>query len=538
MFPTFDPDSKVWTGPKLPSVFNPEVNFGKVLLATMCLNPDKVIQYDADTGRTMTNGEMQLRAIRASQNLAALGLRQGDMAALACTNSENVMPVVVAMFFNGIPFNTLAPGHEVDDLAHMMRITQPKLVFCDVDNYERVKEATEVAVRDKPLLYVFESDLESVNKAEDLLKETGRERMFLPTSNGDARNLPGIVLCSSGITDLPKAVTLSHAQLVSMYGSLVGVFKFSLLFNFSPLYWISGLHSLGLSLIHGIPRVITRKPFSEDTFFDLFEKYPIDYFFTPPSHAHLLLQHPRFKTADFSRVRTWLVGGSPVPDTLRDTLETKLPNGKTVMILGTSEIGFVTTDFFKRKPLSVGMAAPNVRIKIVNEVGKALNNGERGEIWMTFSEKFLGYYNTPEVTAAAVDADGWIRTGDVGYFDEEGYLYLEGRQKDMLKWRGYQIAPADLEAILRDIEGVDQAYVVGLLDEDGSSDLATAVVVKVEGSELTEADILEVVNGKVADYKKLRGGVYFVEEVPFTSNGKILRKKLIEQVKTMTQKKN
>ncbi|KAL9705630.1 hypothetical protein quinque_009148 [Culex quinquefasciatus] len=465
MFPTFDPDSKVWTGPKLPSVFNPEVNFGKVLLATMGLNPDKVIH-------------------------------------------DNVMSVVVAMVFNGIPFNTLAPGQGGQFGPHDYGFR--KLVFCDVNNYERVKKATEVAVRDKPLLYVFESDLEGVNKAEDLLKETGRERMFLPTSNGDARNLPGIVLCSSGITDLPKAVTLSHAQLVSMYGSLVGVFKFSLLFNFSPLYWISGLHSLGLSLIHGIPRVITRKPFSEDTFFDLFEKYPIDYFFTPPSHAHLLLQHPRFKTADFSRNRHDL-----------GHLGNRIRN-----------------DGFLQAKATLGWyGGPKCPDQNRERSGESAEQWGSGEIWMTFSEKFLGYYNTPEVSAAAVDADGWIRTGDVGYFDEEGYLYLEGRQKDMLKWRGYQIAPADLEAILRDIEGVDQAYVVGLLDEDGSSDLATAVVVKMEGSELTEADILEVVNGKVADYKKLRGGVYFVEEVPFTSNGKILKKKLIEQVKTMTQKK-
>ncbi|XP_001865658.2 4-coumarate--CoA ligase 4 [Culex quinquefasciatus] len=537
MLSTFDSATKVWSGLHRPPLLNPEASLGQVLLHTFSLNPSKVIQIDADTGRSMTNGELQLRAIRMAQNLKKLGFCKGDMVSMACANSENVTPLVVGLLINGMPFNTLAPNYGVDDMVHMMKITQPKLVFCDANNYETVQKAVELAVKDKPLVYVLESEMNGVNKIEDLFKETGREQLFVAPYLGDSRQLLAMILCSSGTTGLPKGVCVSHAHLITMYGNRFPGYNFQLLFNFSPLFWATGVFTLMISLISGLTRLITRKPFSEDWCFELLERFQVDWIFTPPSYAHLLLQHPRVKTANWSNIRLWAMGGSAASEQIRDSIEALLPNGRTSNGLGNSEIGGIAFDLIKRKPGSVGNLLPNIKGKIVDEDGTALDNGVRGELMLKFSEKILGYYKNPEANANSFDEEGWLRTGDIAYFDEEGYLFLVDRKKDMLKYRNYQISPTDLESIVAKIDGVSQVCVVGVPDEDGSSDLATAVIVKSQGSRLTGDDVLKAVNDQVADFKRLRGGVFFVEEFPLTATGKPLRRKIREIVLSLVKSK-
>ncbi|XP_039432015.1 uncharacterized protein LOC120414768 [Culex pipiens pallens] len=536
---TYDRETKVWSGPHKPSILNPEASFGQTLLAILSLNPDRVIQIDVDTGRSMTCGEMRLRAIRAAQNLTALGLGKGDMVSMACANSENLVPMVLGLLINGMPFNSLSPEFGLDDVAHMMEITQPKLVFCDVSNYELTMRAVDLVVKNKPLVYVFECESMNVNKAEDLLKETGRELMFSPPYLGDSRKQLGVVICSSGTTGFPKGVCVSHAQLISIAGGMFATVKFNYYLNFSYLFWVSGFYTMIMSLLNCTTRLITRSPFSADLCFDLLEKYPVDYIFTPPSYANILLIHPRLKTVDFSSIKLWAFSGSFLPAKIRDPIAALLPNGRTMNGYGNTEIGGFATDIMKQKPLSVGTLMANVKAKIVDDNGNNLCNGEQGEVVVKFSQDFSGYYNNPEASVECVDAEGWFRTGDIAYFDDEGFLFLVDRKKDLLTYQNYQIAPAEMEALIGKIDGVKDVAVVGLLDEDGVSDLTTAVIVKTGGSNLTKEKVIEIVHSTVADYKKLRGGVYFVSEIPLSSAGKPLRRKvrdnLMQQIKPQFQ---
>ncbi|XP_053699096.1 uncharacterized protein LOC128746070 [Sabethes cyaneus] len=291
-----------------------------------------------------------------------------------------------------------------------------------------------------------------------------------------------------------------------------------ILFTFSPLFWSTGFYCLMLSLTIGDARLITRKPFSEDTFFDLMQQYPINNVFTPPSYIHLLMRHKRTKTVDWSNLKTWTFGGSLVSEEIRNYVDALLPNGRSIDGYGVSELGPVAVDLFGRRSHSVGQLLSNVSGKIVDEVGTALSNGERGELLLKFSEPLLGYHNNRTETAAAFDEDGWLRTGDIASFDEDGYLYILDRKKDLLIYRGYHIAPAGLEAIIERIEGVEQVCVVGLPTEDGSSDLPAAVIVKSSQSDLNEEKILQIVDEQVADHKRLRGGVFFVSFLPMTEN--------------------
>uniref|UniRef100_A0A1Q3EVD5 Putative acyl-coa synthetase n=1 Tax=Culex tarsalis TaxID=7177 RepID=A0A1Q3EVD5_CULTA len=526
MTTSFNPETKIWSGPYQPPILNPEASFGQSVLAVMSLNPTKVIQIDADTGHSMTNGEMRLRAIRAAQNLAELGLRKGDMVAMACANSDGVASMVLALLFNGMPVHMLAPNYGVDDLRHMMAITQPKLIFCDESNYDSVAEAAEQAVKNQPLVYAFECDLGGIKKAEDLFKETKHEVEFSAPYLGDSSKLLGIVLCTSGTTGLPKAVCLSHAHLIAIFSRSIGSHGLELIFNFSPLYWASGLYTLMMSLLNGTTRLITRKPFGEDLCFDLLEQFHVDGIFTSPSSANLLLQHPRIADVNWANIKLWFFGGSPLSDKIRNSIAALLPNGKTGNGYGSSEVGTFTFDATMQKPNSVGMLLPNIRAKIIDENENALGKGSQGELLVKFSEKFLGYYNDPDATAQSFNEDGWFKTGDVAYFDDDGFLFLVDRKKDLLKYRGHQIAPRDLEAIIEKMPGVGKVCVVGIPDEDGASELAAAVIVKTKMVALSEQDVLKEVNEVVADYKKLRGGVFFVDEFPTTVTGKPMRRVL------------
>ncbi|XP_053686050.1 probable 4-coumarate--CoA ligase 1 [Sabethes cyaneus] len=534
---TFDPETKVWSGLHQLPVYNPEASFGQILLAVLRQNPTKVTQIDGDTGREMTRGEMRIRAIRAAQNLTSLGYQQGDLVTVACANSENLAPLVIALLTIGTPFNTLAPNYGVEEMVHMLKITQPKLVFCDDTNYATVKKAVDLTVEPKPQIYVFESNSVDLNKAEDLFKETGTELMYLAPYLGNSRETLGIILCSSGTTGPVKGVSLSHAHLITIYGNAVNLANFGLVFNFSPLYWATGLFLLMHSLINGDPRLITRKPFSEDIFFDLLEKYPIRLIFTPPCYAQLALRHSRAETANWSNITIWALGGSLVSEILRGELDKKLPNGRSGNWLGNSEIGGICTDIRKRKPYSVGQLMANISAKIVDENGNAVDNGKHGELLLKFHEKILGYYNNPEATAEAIDCEGWLRTGDIGYFDNEGFLFLTDRKKDMLKYMNYQVSPWDLEELIAKIEGVEQVCVIGLPAAGLDTELPTAVIQKAVGSSLTEEVVLKTVNDQVADYRKLRGGVFFVKDFPITPTGKVLKKEVQKNILSLLKSK-
>lgn len=198
-----------------------------------------------------------------------------------------------------------------------------------------------------------------------------------------------------------------------------------------------------------------------------------------------------------------------------------------------SETGGIMSLDLLQKPNSVGILMPNVSMRIAADDGILLGPDEEGEIQIRYIHPFVGYYGNDEATQALLTPDSFIKTGDIGYFDQAGFLFITDRKKEMIRYRGYQIAPAQLEALLMEMPGIVQAVVVATPDKKPPHDeLPTALVVR--GSDETKTvskqDILEYVHGKVPDYKQLRGGVFFVKSLPKTANGKINRKEAKKMV--------
>ncbi|EAT46114.1 AAEL002658-PB [Aedes aegypti] len=525
----YDVERKQWRGKTQPSILNPEANIGQIVWNLLSRTPDKVIQIDADRDSHMTCAEMRRRIVRVAMNLRQQGCRRGDIVSLVCTNSENVVPVYMGCLTIGLVVNPLAPIFNKDDLAHMMRQTQSKVVFCDAENRETVEQAAEDAIAEKPMIYVMGESAGEALSIDGLLRPAKGEEQFVPKYLGDSKKLLAIILCSSGTTGLPKGVCLSHAHLIEN-----DVFAEELnagpIFNFSALFWATGMFAVLTSLYNQRPRVITSKAFNEETLIDVIEKYKVVDVFTPPSYVAALVNHPRFAKADFSSVKRWTMGGAIVSEELQTKLENRLPNGIAKSVYGTSEIGIVTAADTPVVPGAVGTIISNLEVKIVDECDRRLGPMEKGEIRLKFKHKILGYLNNEQATLEAFDEEDFFKSGDIGYFDQSGQLYVVDRIKDIIKYKNYQISPSDLESVIEKIEGVSHVCVTGVPVEDKSSDLATAVIVRKEGSTLTEEQVLQAVNSQVSDFKQLRGGVYFVERLPTSAAGKVLRRAVKEMV--------
>ncbi|XP_065084977.1 luciferin 4-monooxygenase-like [Ochlerotatus camptorhynchus] len=529
----YDPIEKVWSGPAQPPLFNPQVSVGQMLLNMLERTPDKVTQIDGDTGRRMTCGEFRTRTIRIAQNLNGRGMTKGEMVIVACRNSENVAPLVVALLTIGAQFVLMPMYFRLPELNHLLKKYQPKVVFCDEENCENFKIACRNEVEREPVFFVTECERTDVHKMEALLQETGEEFKFQASYLGDARSTVAVILSSSGTTNKPKGVRLSHAQVINWSCSYFQVNR-GITFNFCPLSWGTGFFSIYQSIATSTPRLYTRYMFSENKFFEMLAKYPIETVNLQPSYSKSVVCHPRCAEADFSSIKTWVVLGSLASDLLRDKIEALLPNGRTTNDYGLSECGLVIHDPMGRKAGASGQLAPQIQARIINAAGLTVGVGQLGELQLKKSDPFLGYFDEPEAMSSLITEDGWLRTQDCGYFDEEHYFYMSERKKDLLSYRNMLVIPSSLEWVIERIEGVKHTCVVGV-PEDGweASDLLTAVVVKEKDCKLTEDAILAFVNGQVPDYKHLRGGVIFRDELPLGSTGKVLRDKVKELVLAM-----
>jgi len=183
---------------------------------------------------------------------------------------------------------------------------------------------------------------------------------------------------------------------------------------------------------------------------------------------------------------------------------------------------------WKIKVASVGPPVADTLERVVDlDSGRDLGPGETGEVLVKGPQVMRGYWHRPEDTAETLLPDGWLRTGDIGYYDEDGYLYLVDRKKEMIKYKGYQIAPAELEAVLHEHPAVADVAVIPKRDV-ASGEIPKAFVVRMPGADVTADELLTFVQSRVAPYKKVRE-VEFVDAIPRTLSGKILRRDLIEQ---------
>uniref|UniRef100_A0A182VSQ3 AMP-dependent synthetase/ligase domain-containing protein n=1 Tax=Anopheles minimus TaxID=112268 RepID=A0A182VSQ3_9DIPT len=534
----YNPLTHIWTGLATPPLYNTNQSIGQLILTMMqrC-DPEHVTQIsaDIDQGLPVTCREMYLRTVRIAEHLRQLGYgKDTPMAALASRNGEHVAPVMFACFTLGIPVNTLDVAFSVMDFAHMFNVTRPVLVFCESNILSVVREAAK-RVEIDPQYILFEDHIDGYCHVLDLLEGTGTEDLFEPAVLDDPSTHVAAILCSSGTTGMPKGVSYSHAFCIANLPSLWRMFPTDCLLSFSSLYWLSGFASLIIGSVTQASRVITREPFTPQLAIDMIENHRVTIAFFSPYQSNLLVHEPEIAQKSLPALRLLLCGGARVSKQLYALLRSCLPSYTLIQIgYGMSESCLISlTDGFCYRDDCVGTVQARAEARIVDdETGqRGLPPGETGEIMIRVQIPFSGYYGNAAATADIMGSDGWIRTGDIGYFDADGYLYIVDRKKDIIKYAGNQISPTELETLIKQLPGVLECCVVGVPGE--GTELPAALVIRnpeQTGDEVTAEQVQQFVNHEVSYYKQLRGGVYLVTEMPLTPSGKIVRRKCLEIV--------
>lgn len=296
-------------------------------------------------------------------------------------------------------------------------------------------------------------------------------------------------------------VRLSHAALLeatSPFNHFSGICSCDdVLLCFSSLYWLSGLLILLKSTFCGSTQIITTKIFAPDLQLHLIEKYKVTQTFNAPHHFVLMMKSANFSKTDLSSLKYALVGGAKVPLHVKNKMSYHLPNGSVTVGYGMSETScMLSFDCPISDKDTVGRLVNGVQMKIIDVQGNKCGINEDGEICVKVHHEFLGYYAN-QATQKLLDEEGFIMSGDIGHFDEDGDLFIVDRKKDLLKYCGFQISPSEIDAYLIESSEIQSACTVGIPDEM-ASDLLAAVIVRARGSKLSEKEVYDLVAGSFA----------------------------------------
>jgi acyl-CoA synthetase (AMP-forming)/AMP-acid ligase II len=379
-------------------------------------------------------------------------------------------------------------------------------------------------------IFVF-GEAEGATPFADLLDNDGRPAAAEIDPHEDVVALP----YSSGTTGLPKGVMLTHRNLVAnicQCQGQVAIAEDDVIIAVLPFYHIYGMEIiLNACLYHG-STVVTLPRFEFEPFLRTMQDYRVTHAFLVPPIILALAKHPLVDQYDLSSLRIITSGAAPLSAQLSESCGQRL--GCMVRQgYGMTETSPVThgQPLGRERVGSIGMCSYSTESKIVDVLtGAELGPGEQGEICVRGPQVMKGYLKRPDATAAMIEPDGWLHTGDIGYVDNDGYFYVVDRLKELIKYKGLQVAPAELEALLITHPAIADAAVIPSPDEEAGEVPKAFVVLK---APITAEEIMAYVAERVAPYKKIRR-LAIIDQIPKSPSGKILRRVLIEQERATT----
>ena len=294
-----------------------------------------------------------------------------------------------------------------------------------------------------------------------------------------------------------------------------------------PFFHIYGMVVIMNLALHAGATVVTMARFEIEQFLEVLQKYRVTFAPIVPPVVLALAKHPLVENYKLTSLRILFSGAAPLRANVAAAAGARL-GCKVFQGYGLTETSPVTHGMrvgsHANKPASIGPPVPNTEVRVVNvETGADCGPNEEGEIWVRGPQVMKGYLNQPEATAATIDRDGWLHTGDIGYADDDGSFFIVDRLKELIKYKGMQIAPAELEAVLLGHPGIADAAVIPLADDEAGQVPKAFVVPR---GDITPADIMTYVAERVAPYKKLRS-VEMIDQIPKSPSGKILRRVLV-----------
>ena len=492
-------------------------------------------------GQEVTNAQTMASARRLQRAFGALGMEKGRIGALCMVNHPLVYPAFQGLFRTGGAAVPVMFQLQARELKFILEDTRSHLVVTDEANLSKVREATQdldfvrwIVVRG------LEGEPEGrVVSLESLLEED--EQQELPAIQPEDL---GLLLYTSGTTGVPKGAMLSHANLIASAEASSAASELDDLE--APRVSISAMpmaHIFGVGVMNGgylTPAklaggyMVQMSWFEPIRFMELIQQHRCSSMPAVPTMLALLLHHPRVDEFDLQSLEDVVCGASPLPVEVARAFAEKF-SCRVREIYGMTEstgIGSANRPSDPFRPGSAGRAYPGTEVRIVSEEGDPLPSGESGEIALRGPSVMVGYLNRPDATAETVK-DGWLHTGDVGRLDEEGFLYIVDRKKDMIIRGGENIYPAEVESVLYEHSSVAEAAIVGIPDEIYGESVVAFVVLKA-GEEATPQDLIAFVRDQTMPFKA-PSRVVFKDELPKSGVGKILRRVLRDEAAAEAQ---
>jgi fatty-acyl-CoA synthase len=509
----------------------------------------------ADRGLCWSYAEFGQRVDRLAKGLASIGLGRGDHLGLWARNVPDWLTFLFATAKLGMVLVTINTSYRSHELAHVLGQSDMKALafidgYRDVDYLAVIRELVPESLQQprghlqcqsyprlERLIYVGPEKLRGVFNVPELLmlgdqmSDAEYQRACAGQCNEDVINMQ----YTSGTTGFPKGVMLTSRNILNNgwgIGERQRLTENDRICLPVPLFHCFGL-VLGIMafLTHG-SSVVLLEQFEPLMVLAAVEKERCTALYGVPTMFIAELNHPMFELFDLSSLRTGIMAGSPCPvETMRQVM-TRMHCEQITIAYGLTESSPVMTqtstdDSIQRRTETIGTALPEVEVHIVHpETRQELPANTSGEICCRGYLIMKGYYKQPEETALAIDADGWLHSGDLGTVDETGYFRITGRIKDMIIRGGENIYPREIEEFLYTVQGIEDAQVVGVADAKYGEEVG-AFIRRKPGSELTEGDVREACRARLARYKCPKH-VFFVDSYPTTASGKIQKYRLRE----------
>jgi acyl-CoA synthetase (AMP-forming)/AMP-acid ligase II len=484
---------------------------------------DKPALIDGPSGRVLTYGELADRVAALAAGLAERGFGSGDVLALYMPNVPEYAVAFHGAAAAGGRCTTVNPLYTAKELAHQLEDSGANLHLTVSPFLDVAREAAELAGLGEEVYVLGEA--EGAKPFAELFGDPAAA----PDVEVDPEDDLAVLPYSSGTTGLPKGVMLTHHNLVSNLCQVQEanpIAEHDTLIGVLPFFHIYGMVVIMNQGLRAGSTIVTMPRFDLEQFLSLIAEHSVTRAYVVPPIALALAKHPAVDEHDLSSMDLIMSGAAPLGAELAGAVADRID---CTVIQGyglteTSPVTHVIRPDGENKPGSIGPPLANTECRLVDpESGEDVGEGERGELWIRGPQVMKGYLNNPEATAATVDDEGWLHTGDVGVVDDDGFFQIVDRLKELIKYKGFQVAPAELEALIVNHPEVADVAVIGVPDEE-CGELPKAFVVAA-GDDLDADALMEWVAGQVSPQKKVRL-VEVIDEIPKSPSGKILRRVL------------